>query len=194
MISHAPILTLANKGADLEKTKDGPFHKNFVIDTNFCRTFYHVFGGTTVRVHTKPSTKTKTRQYEFFLLNNFLLGSQFLTCMVTQLELNMHSFSYDGESKGFTLQKIMNLHKEQHIISYGLMEYGYSGVDNNSRVRMIINGINANALDAFKAAILAIPYMQGYFDILESYLLDFFDITPNLQKNATSKESSKTRS
>ena len=56
-----------------------------------------------------------------------------------------------------TFQKYLTLHKGQHIIADGLMEYVYSGVDENSKVRVIMNSINTNALNACNAAILDIP-------------------------------------
>ena len=32
VINHAQIVTLAATGTDIEKTKDGPFHKDFAVD------------------------------------------------------------------------------------------------------------------------------------------------------------------
>ena len=74
------------------------------------------------------------------------------------------------------------------------MEYGYSVVDDNSKVPMLINGINTNATDAYKADILASPEMQGDFDIYVRHFLDFIAMNLSLQKNATAKVSSVTRS
>ena len=45
------------------------------------------------------------------------------------------------------------------------MEYGYSVFDENSKVCMLINDINTNALDTCKADILVSLEMQGVFDI-----------------------------
>ena len=72
------------------------------------------------------------------------------------------------------------------------MEYGYSVVDDNSKVPMLINGINTNATDAYKADILASPEMQGDFDIYVRHFLDFIAMNLSLQKNATAKVSSVT--
>ena len=91
-----------------------------------------------------------------------------------------------------TFQKYLTLHKGQHIIDDGLMEYGYSGVDENSKVRVIMNSINTNALNACNAAILYSPYMQEEFDIAARHLIYFIDMTPSLQNNDTTKVSSQT--
>ena len=73
------------------------------------------------------------------------------------------------------------------------MEYGYSGFDENSKVRMLINGINTNTLNACKAAIPASQEMQGEFYIAAKNFFDFIAITPSIQKNATAKVSSMKR-
>ena len=66
------------------------------------------------------------------------------------------------------------------MIANGLMEYGYSGVDENSKVCMLMNSINTNYLNACKSVILDIPDMQRDFDITARHLLDFITIAPNL--------------
>ena len=114
--------------------------------------------------------------------------------MATQLDLKLHSFYYDGENRGFNLHKFVNLHQGQHIIADELMKYGYSGVDENSKVRMLINGINTNVIKDCKAAILDIIEIQGDFDISSRHLIEFISMILSLQKNATEKLSSITRS
>ena len=88
----------------------------------------------------------------------------------------------------------MNFHKGQHIIADEFMEYGYSRVDDNSKVRMIMNGINTNSLIAYKADILYSPEMQGGFEISSRHFIDFIAMTPFRQNNATAKVSYATRS
>ena len=67
------------------------------------------------------------------------------------------------------------------------MEYGYSGVDEKSKVLMLMNGTNTNTLNACKAAILAIPEMKGDFEITERRSLNFIAMIPYLQNNSTAK-------
>ena len=129
----------------------------------------------------------------FILLKNFLLGPQYVTNMASQRELKLRSFSYDWEKRDFTFQKFVNLHKGQHIIADGLMGYGYSGVDDTSKVIIIMSGINTNALNACKASILAIPEIKGEFDITTRNFIDFISMSRSLQNNATAKVSSVTR-
>ena len=193
MINRAPIATSAATGTHMEKTKDGPFYKEFSADMTFLYgVLYDVFGVTTVGVYTKQSYKSKNGRYALFILNNFLLGPQYVTHMAVQLKLKLRRFSYSGDRIGF-FQKFVNLHKGQHIIADGFMEYAYSGVHDNSKLYMLMHGINTNALNTCKSSILAIPDMQGGFDIAARKFLDFIAITPSIQNNATAKVSSVTR-
>ena len=118
---------------------------------------YHVFGGAIVFVHDTLFSNISNRCYALFLLKNSLLGLHYVNHMAAQLEINIPSFSYDGEKRGFTFQNFVNLHKGQHIISYGLAEYVYSEFDDNSKLCMLIYGINTNALDSGKSVILDSP-------------------------------------
>ena len=155
---------------------------------------HHVLGGTKVWLHNKLYANIKNGQYTFFLLKRFLLGLQYVTHMDAQFEIKLPRFSYDGKKRDFTFQKFVSLHKFQHNIFNGLMEYGYSGVDDNFKVRMLMNGKNTNALDTCKASILDNPKMQGEFEITERHFIDFITMNPSLQKNATAKSSFMTTS
>ena len=149
----------------------------------------HLFGVTTVGVHTKPSYKSKNGRYASCILNNSLLGPNYVTHMAVQLELKLCRFSYGGDRIEFFLQKFVNLHKGQHMIADGFMDYAYSGVDENSKLYMLMQGINTNALNTCKSANMASPEMQGDFDIAMRQFLDFIAITPSIQNNATTKVS-----
>ena len=97
MINRAPIVTSAATGTHMEKTKDGPFYKEFSVDMTFLYGVLHnVFGVTTVGVHTKPSFKSKNGSYGLFILENFLFGPQYVTNMAVQLKLKLRRFSDDG--------------------------------------------------------------------------------------------------
>ena len=162
MINHALIFTSAATSTHTENTKEGPFYKDFAVDMTFVwNILHHVFGGTTVWLHAKTSPKSNNWRYAFFLINKFLLGSQYVTHMAAQLKLKLklRRFYYDGERRGFSFQKFVNFHKGQHIIADGFMEFGYIRIDDNSKVRMLRGGINTDAIEAYKAAILDSPEM-----------------------------------
>jgi hypothetical protein len=52
----------------------------------------------------------------------------------------------------------------------GLTNYGYSGIDNGTKVRKLMVGINTEALDNVKAAVLASPALRTkYPDVATIY-------------------------
>ena len=60
MVNRAPIVASADMGTDLDKTKYGPFCKDFSVDMNFLwGVLNHVFGGAEVWMHAKPSSNIK---------------------------------------------------------------------------------------------------------------------------------------
>ena len=82
MINHAPIFTSAATGTHMEKTKDGTFYKDFIVDMIVLwDILHHIFGGTTVWVHVKLSTKVDNSQYALFLLKKLFLCPQYVTKM-----------------------------------------------------------------------------------------------------------------
>ena len=49
----------------------------------------------------------------------------------------------------------MTVHQEQHTILEGLVSHGYAGIDEQSKMRYLMNGIKTNALDSIKTQILS---------------------------------------
>jgi hypothetical protein len=49
----------------------------------------------------------------------------------------------------------------------GLTDYGYSGIDNDTKVRKLMAGINTNSLDTVKATVLArLALRTNYPDVV----------------------------
>jgi hypothetical protein len=64
----------------------------------------------------------------------------------------------------------VQIHTEQHAVLNGLTGYGYSGVENGTKDRKLMPGINTNALDTLKAAVLASPALRtNYPDVATLY-------------------------
>jgi hypothetical protein len=59
---------------------------------------------------------------------------------------------------------------EQHAVLNGLTDYGYSCIDNGTKVRKLMAGINTDALDTVKASVLASPALRTkYPDVVTLY-------------------------
>jgi hypothetical protein len=62
--------------------------------------------------------------------------------------------------QGEQWEKYVQIHAEQHAVLNGLTDYGYSGIDNGTKVRKLMAGIKTDALDTVKAAVLASPALR----------------------------------
>jgi hypothetical protein len=52
----------------------------------------------------------------------------------------------------------------------GLTDYGYSSIDNGTKVHKLMTGIKTDALDTVKAAVLASPALRtNYPDVVTLY-------------------------
>jgi hypothetical protein len=77
--------------------------------------------------------------------------------MASEAEAKLGSFSYTGERKKWTWERYVITHAEQHAVLNGLTDYGYSSIDNGTKIHKLMAGIETDALDTVKAAVLVIP-------------------------------------
>jgi hypothetical protein len=90
--------------------------------------------------------------------------------MAAEAEAKLGLVSYTGERNKWTWEKYVKIHAEQHAVLNGLTYYGYSGIDNGTKVRKLIAGIKTDALDTVKAAVLASPALRtNYPDVVTVY-------------------------
>jgi hypothetical protein len=85
--------------------------------------------------------------------------------MSSEAEAKLGSVSYNGERKKWTWEKYVQIHAEQHAVLNGLTNYGYSSIDNGTKVRKLMAGIKTDA-----AAVLARPALRtNYHDVVTLY-------------------------
>jgi hypothetical protein len=90
--------------------------------------------------------------------------------MASEAEAKLGSASYTSEKKKWTWEKYVQIHAEQHAVLNGLTDYGYSGIDNGTKVRKLMAGIKTDALDTLKATVLASPALRtNYPDVVTLY-------------------------
>ena len=75
-------------------------------------------------------------------LNGHYLGVNNVDNMSTLAEAKLLSMTYDGEKCHWNFEKYVKIHVDQHVILAGLIEHGYSGIDERSKVCHLMNGIN----------------------------------------------------
>jgi hypothetical protein len=71
------------------------------------------------------------------------------------------AMSYTGERKKWTWEKYFQIHYEQHAVLNGLIDYGYSSIDNGTKFHTLMTGINNNSLETIKATVLANPALHS---------------------------------
>jgi hypothetical protein len=107
--------------------------------------------------YVKPAQSTKYGRCTFLLLWNYFLGPNNIDNMASEAEAKIGSVSYTGERKKWTWEKYVQIHAQQHAVLNGLTDYGYSGIDNGTKVRKLMVGIKTDTLDTVKAVVLASP-------------------------------------
>jgi hypothetical protein len=120
--------------------------------------------------HVKPAQHTKDGRRAFLLLWNHLLGTNNVDNMASEAEAKLGSVTYTGERKKWTWEKYVQIHAEQHAVINVLTDYGYSVIDNGTKVRKLMVGIKTDALYTVKAAVLEIPALcTNYPDVVTLY-------------------------
>jgi hypothetical protein len=118
----------------------------------------------------KPAQCIKDGRNVFLLLWDHFLGPNNVDNMPSEAEAKLGSVSYTsytGERKKWTLEKYIQIYAAQHAVLNGLTEYGYSRVDNGTKVRKLMGGINTDDLDTVKSAVLESPDLRtNYPDVV----------------------------
>jgi len=89
--------------------------------------------------------------------------------------------TYQGETRRWNFEHYVKAQVDQHHILDGLKEHGYSGIDTQSKVWYLLDGIKTNAFEAVKAQILSNTALQSDFDACMNLYKDFIK-----QKDASS--------
>jgi hypothetical protein len=79
------------------------------------------------------------------------------------------------QEDSFQDRQYVRLHVEQHAVLEDLVEYGYSGIDEGSKVRYLVRGVRTQALDTVKANILASPVLRNDFTAAAGLFKDFIE-------------------
>ena len=100
--------------------------------------------------------------------------------MSSRSEAKLKDTSYSGEKRRWNFEKYVKMHFDQHAILYGLVEHGYSGIDDRSKVRKLMSGIKTKVLDPVKTQIMASATIRNDFDACVNLYKDFIEQSDNL--------------
>ena len=96
-------------------------------------------------------------------LKNHYLGENNVDNMLSRAEAKLKDTSYSGEKPRWNFEKYVKTHVDQHAILNGLVEKGYSSIDDQSKVRHLMAGIKTKVMDPVKTQILATPALGTDF-------------------------------
>ena len=180
MIARAPILEDGDIDPDqtalaLKALEDsGPFCASFRIDmVTVWNILYEMFGQTPAWLHGQSTKKEKNGRKLFRLLFDHYLGAEHVTHQANKVEARIASLSYKGEQKNWGWDKYVDAHIEQHIIAKNLMPYGYSGIDERSKIRHLLGGISDPGLHPVTCNILAMKEEDKTFTKCATMYTDF---------------------
>jgi hypothetical protein len=92
-------------------------------------------------VYIKPALQTRNRRDAYMLLFDHFLGPNNVGNMASEAETKLTGNLYNGEKKRFTWETYVKIHTEQHSVLNGLKDYGYTGIDDSSKVCNLLKGI-----------------------------------------------------
>ena len=180
MIARAPILEDGEippdqTAHDLKVLEEcGPFCSSFRIDmVTAWNILYEMFGHTPAWLHRQSTKKEKNGRKLFRLLFDHYLGAEHVTHQANKVEARIASLSYKGEQRNWSWDKYVDAHIEQHIIAKNLMPYGYSGIDERSKIRHLLAGISDPGLHPVTVNILAMREEDKTFTKCATMYTDF---------------------
>jgi hypothetical protein len=93
--------------------------------------------------------------------------------MANEAEKTLSSSWYHTEGQTFNFEKLVLMHLKAHIILEGLVEHGYVGIDERSKVCHLMESIKTMALDSAKAQIMANADLRTSFNACVNLFKDF---------------------
>jgi hypothetical protein len=136
--------------------ENGPFCDTFRINmVTVWNILFEMFGQTPAWLHAALTKKEKNGRKLYRLLFAHYLGSDHMNHLASKMEARLASLTYCSKQKNWEWSRYTDAHIEQHTIAKNLMEHGYSGLDEHSKVRHLLTGIQENAVQPVVCQVLA---------------------------------------
>lgn len=123
--------------------------------------------------YVRPAQKTRDGRLAYLGLRGHYLGANNVDNMSARAEAKLRNTAYSGEKRRWNFEKYVKVHIDQHAILQGLVEHGYSGVDERSKVRHLLHGIKTTSLDVIKTRIMSDAVLRNDFDGCVNLFQDF---------------------
>lgn len=118
---------------------------------------------TTAWPHMKAAKKNEDGREGFKLVYDNFLGPCHVDHMAAAAESVLANWQYKGEGAKHNFDTYSTKHVDQHNILESLVEHGYHGIDEGSKVRHLNNGIMTTALDTVKTRIISDANLRNNF-------------------------------
>jgi hypothetical protein len=123
-------------------------------------TLHKIFQSTPCYQYMKTFAKAKDGRGAYLGLRSQYLGPNNANNMAQATTTKLDQLRYTGENRRWNMQRYVTAHVECYNILDGLKEYGFSGMDEATRVRKFLTGIKTDKLDAIRATVLANPSLS----------------------------------
>jgi hypothetical protein len=111
----------------------------------------------------------------YWALYNHYLGANNVDNMSAKAERKLMDTTYSGEKRRWNFEKYVRLHVEQHAVLEDLVQFGYSGIDEGSKVRYLVRGVKTDKLDTVKTSILGRADLRNDFTASATLFKDFIE-------------------
>ena len=93
-----------------------------------------------------PAQRTRNGRMAYRALKNHYLGPNNTNHQANEAEAKLKDSSYHGEKCQWNFEKYVRMHQDQHTILQSLVQHGYAGIDERSKVRHLLDGIKTTSL------------------------------------------------
>jgi len=139
----------------------------------------------------KTAQRFKDGRQGYLALEGHYLGPNNVGNMAFSVERKLKNTVFSGEKRRWTFENFVQVHVDQHAILAGLVDHGYSGIDERSKVHHLMNEIKTKELTSVKLTIMASADLRSDFTSCVRLYKDFLaqgektDINRDLQISET---------
>lgn len=115
-------------------------------------------------------------------------GDQYVDNTARNSEKRLNELVYKGERRGYNFDMYTKDRLEAHLKLEQLTEFGYTGIDERTKVRLFIEGIQTDFLQPATASVLTQPNLKSNFDACSQYYKSYLDQVPDsVKRNASGR-------
>ena len=129
----------------------------------------------------QPARAAKDGRRGFKLLHDHYLGPNNVQHMALQARTKLQNAVYNGEKARWNFEKFIRVHYQQHHILQGLVPYGYSGLDEPTKVQYLLDGVKTDKLETVKVNIISSASLRSDFAKCVTLMQDYIRQDKNSQ-------------